>query len=1567
MALLLFRFYLLFAIGLLLLNGFAILSVSAFVNKAGPDRLRLTVSPPAQVVIKAVKSSPIYLPCHAEAEIDSSDWIDSDMDMDDVDYENNGNEEVHILQSPHIERQRYYEDTLDINNLAHDNINNNNENDKDLDEEDEYDEDEEHSERYRRALYAREDFIEYVWYRNGLEFFSTAFQNQNHKQTHKGFRLFPNGTLRIPYNRQLGNLSAGVYRCKANLTRHGTGSILSTESVVSLAYLERNNAFISENNTIIANPQRSLVLHCPFVSHPPANITWMVNKTQINTNNNALGQLENRFYTLQNGSLLLTDVRPSDAGRYRCNATNSFAAKNTRSYSYIVVVQPTPQKPLNKLLPRMQPKLQTVTAGSVLKLICAGFAGFPRWNFTPRGGKIPISLTSFKYQLLFTNVSVDKHEGIYNCSLGADFQLYNVTVLVSPMFLNNMTSYTSSVVASVSFNCSVSGNPKPKLTWYKNGREIKNSYIIHYNYPILRINTIDPEDEGLYQCIAKNEAGEASVSMYLSIRDKDKYRRLSRRPDSIQCYPLDTTSLFIRFDNGIQHVNTEYVMYYLASDSPYSWFSSPPTQLLTNNSLKISGTMVAPFRNYTVYLRACSVTNVQEAENMGPAGKKQVIPSRLSRGIQCTSQGVPVLSILFPNGIFIWWPRFLGVQPTAFTIQFKGNENSTMPEFDSRISGTTQTLDDYITFEDVQPLLTMINITTSKFKEYVLNEGGKRRRRAFDIRKNPKQIFESLTGTQLDYDTSGSNSNLTDQEKHDASHHQVLITQIKVHANVTGILIPNARKLVVRILGSVASDGEPLQQDLRYIQWKTIDSSIRPVDTVNRFQANHIDSRSVQFIWNRFIAADLINRCLMLCYKNVNHDVFLRGGSNRVNCLNIPNEETHYNLKGLLPFTLYKAFLKPCHAKEPISDVLDFLTKQDVPGPVTNHGLIRKNGITLTWGPPENRNGILQGYLIEWLDKENLHSAVNLTINTDHFQFPNISTYDKINISIRAIGSTGIGIPIYMNLLNQADVVYDRNEPEALIPWVEIAIGTFIIVFLLMFCCLLAIHRKNCKKVNRNPTAAANAASMQMHPLNCNAEMHEMQTLIRTTEQTSVLIPNGIHREPNTEKALAQLNIFNAVVNTPDSDITHMNIESPSGKSHHLMRNRNGLVNQNSICSPTISLKTTQPTVSSQVLGSNNSNPSQSCCSKDSSSSSEKWFDTPQPQQIPIAINDNSIYRSTNFSYPNQHFNSSATGGCHANGRKNSLNGTVDSDSLQQIHSPATTTRCVETVDTTAEQVPSFAATSRTLSPVSSNISATFIGSCGTTVPPTFVQPAAQPQHQQHLLNANNQNNNKTDLSEHRAESSGFYTVTADKLVDKNPQCSKTDANSGGYNSSSAVLNTSLFDSSQRGLLDVTMDSNSIEYYDDDVTNCDQNDDASRLITTTPFSCIASSLEYSSEQQLFERLRIAPAESEIEEDDNNNEQQENNLLNNFQINCIQLQHHRQQLLNPRYLVSQCKHEECNTDERVSCAHNDDDDDNLENLDNSTSLLSEDGPNTKPLHQQHSSSWNFRQPIVGPNG
>ncbi|XP_038114256.1 uncharacterized protein LOC6044854 isoform X1 [Culex quinquefasciatus] len=1580
MALLLFRFCLVFAIGLFFLNGFAIPPVSAFVNSPGPDRLRLTVSPPAQVVITATKNSPVYLPCHAEADVDSrNDWSNSEMDaeLDDGDYE-----DVVAAGGGGL-----YEDAaLDLTSLAHDPVNpRHRDNDLD-DEEEEEDDDEEYDEeserrrqrrrrqRYRRALYSDDDLIEYVWFRNGLEFFSTAFQNQNHKQSHKGFRLFPNGTLKIPYNRQFSNISAGVYRCKANLTRHAAGTIMSTESVVTIAYLERHSTIISDNNTVVAAAQQPLVLHCPFVSHPPANVTWMVNKTQILFNNYAQSAQDTRrvkdhtcfhyrYYQLQNGSLLMADVRLSDAGRYRCNATNNFAAKAFRSYSYVVNVQPasTSVKSVDRLLPRMQQQIQHVRTGSTLKLNCASEAGRPRWTFTPRQGKIPISLVNFTYQLVFVNVSMDKHDGVYNCSVGSDFQLFNVTVLVPPVFLSKITSVTSSVVASMSFNSTVSGNPKPKITWFKNGRELKNSYIAHYDYPMLRINTIDPEDEGLYQCIAKNEAGEASISMYLSIRDKDKYRRLYKRPENIQCYPVDTTSLYVRFDRGMQHINTEYAMYYLASDDPYSWYSSPPTQLITNNSLKITGPAVTPFRNYTVYLRACSVNNVADAGGSGPSGKEQVIPSKLSKGFQCTSQGVPVLSIFFPNGIFIWWPRFPNVEPTALTIQFKQvDDTDQAPALADHINGTLQILDDYITHEEVAPLLIPVNVTFTQFFENIpedsASSGIKRRRRAFDIGKNPKQIFESLTGTQMDLEKAGGSAG-GESGKPGRRIRQVSISQIKVPGNVTGVLIPNTNKLVVRILGSVSPDGEPMVQDYRYIQWKTIDAAHRPPDTVNRFQTEHLDARSVQFTWSRFIATDAINRCLMLCYKNVNHDVVIRGGSNRVNCLNIPKDATHYNLAGLLPFTLYKAFLRPCHSKEAISAVLDFQTKQDVPGPVTNHMLERKDGITLSWGPPENRNGVLQGYQVTWIDKDNVHYTANLTVDARRFHFPNVSAEEKINISIRAIGSTGMGIPIYVNLLNY--VVVTPEPPVAdPVPWVEIAIGTVMVVFFLLFCCLLVIHRRNCKKTHRNQDAA-NTTTMALqahHTTNCSADIHEMQTLIRTPDQLPVLIPNGKYKQPQ------HLQIINALesVRGPANTTSNVASSSANGKSHRLSSNpRNGLLPHSNISSLKVNspLPVPQPTVSSGVFGT--STPLSTLLNTSRCNHVVPGAEQPQ---MSIATSSNSIYRSSNSSYLNAAEE-------HSEPRAPAEAGLSTGDPISQLQ-PKHSSRATTTTTTTsmftpnnhpAEQQhpvpPSSAATSTSLSSAS-NLSANSAGSSGGS--PT-ISSCSVPQQQPLPVQYNHPYVATVHRSNHPANGglgaasvsfpgTCFSVTPAEVRITENPQYSKTSKQADGYHHAapSAVLNTSLFDSSQRRLLDLTIDSNSVEQYDDEddggddnATNCDQNDDdsASRELPVTG--------------QLTVRVVRQSSPSEEGDDNNNGAGRGPSLHNNdCRHQLAALRSHHDPVAVAADIV-EYDHEE--------------DDDNLEELDNSSALLTESGLSSKPLHQQHASSWNFRRPIVGPNG
>lgn len=66
---------------------------------------------------------------------------------------------------------------------------------------------------------------------------------------------------------------------------------------------------------------------------------------------------------------------------------------------------------------------------------------------------------------------------------------------------------------SASFTCTVSGNPQPNITWYKDGREI-----LWEKLPQLRITEVDLGDRGAYHCTASSrESSVTSDPAFLNI------------------------------------------------------------------------------------------------------------------------------------------------------------------------------------------------------------------------------------------------------------------------------------------------------------------------------------------------------------------------------------------------------------------------------------------------------------------------------------------------------------------------------------------------------------------------------------------------------------------------------------------------------------------------------------------------------------------------------------------------------------------------------------------------------------------------------------------------------------------------------------------------------------------------------------------------------------------------------------------------------------------------------------------------------------------------------------------
>lgn len=215
---------------------------------------------------------------------------------------------------------------------------------------------------------------------------------------------------------------------------------------------------------------------------------------------------------------------------------------------------------------------------------------------------------------------------------------------------------------------------------------------------------------------------------------------------------------------------------------------------------------------------------------------------------------VPIYSTICPNGIFIWWPQFEHINVAAYIIQFWHNDSTNPTVFADHIVGTSHWLDEIQTWTDIEGHLEKFPATTNVYPGVPLldrDQTMQKRRRATN--GNQKR---SGHRSQMDSDAQTKKS----INRGDASQNET-ITEVRVSGNVTGILIPNTKRIVVRVLVPIYDEnGEMLNLDTTFVEWKFIEET--PGDAV-RFQLGKLEARSVQFI-----AANRSIDCAMVCYRN---------------------------------------------------------------------------------------------------------------------------------------------------------------------------------------------------------------------------------------------------------------------------------------------------------------------------------------------------------------------------------------------------------------------------------------------------------------------------------------------------------------------------------------------------------------------------------------------------------------------------------------------------------------------------------------------------------------------------
>ncbi|GBM59397.1 Peroxidasin [Araneus ventricosus] len=324
------------------------------------------------------------------------------------------------------------------------------------------------------------------------------------------YSILDDGTLMIT---EAQDLDEGVYECMA---KNPAGEIKSRAAKMHYLKLKENKGILTFKEQPVDSrvPVGStIVLPCGAVGDPDPTIHWTQNGI-------ALPRVF-RYHVSSTGTLTIKNVQKNDAGVYRCVATNQVSTIAVESK--IDVEAP----PVFLERPRDQEALQ----GNSVELICL-VEGLPPpvLSWSKDGSPVHIG-NKFKVLKDGTHFRIEEvreeDTGIYTCHAENESGQRNSSAFVMirrnvpPVFSRVPEDQRIEMGSSLELPCHAKGQPMPHIKWRKNG-SILGAESDHHRINIhgdLYMFNIQRDDDGIYECIAENDVGRASVSMRLTVAD----------------------------------------------------------------------------------------------------------------------------------------------------------------------------------------------------------------------------------------------------------------------------------------------------------------------------------------------------------------------------------------------------------------------------------------------------------------------------------------------------------------------------------------------------------------------------------------------------------------------------------------------------------------------------------------------------------------------------------------------------------------------------------------------------------------------------------------------------------------------------------------------------------------------------------------------------------------------------------------------------------------------------------------------------------------------------------------
>ncbi|XP_019742397.1 neogenin 1a isoform X5 [Hippocampus comes] len=329
-------------------------------------------------------------------------------------------------------------------------------------------------------------------------------------------RILPDGSLLFTHvvHSKHNKPDEGTYQCVATI--ENLGSISSRTAHLIVAGMPR---FASQPAPATVRQGDSQVMACEVNSDLVLFTRWEKDRQPL--------ELNSRLVQLPSAALVISNATESDSGLYRCLVENVGSSKSSEEAQLQILSETGDER---KLEFPVEPAPVTKVLGASVLLPCVA-TGFPtphvRWMFKDKlleesegrrellgGGSLQISNLTEDDAGIYTCVAENT-----NATIEAQAQL---TVQVPPQYAKRPANIYAHESMDIVFECEVTGSPAPTVKWVKNGDAvIPSDYFKIIKEHDLQVLGLVKSDEGFYQCLAENDAGNIQSSAQLIILDHD--------------------------------------------------------------------------------------------------------------------------------------------------------------------------------------------------------------------------------------------------------------------------------------------------------------------------------------------------------------------------------------------------------------------------------------------------------------------------------------------------------------------------------------------------------------------------------------------------------------------------------------------------------------------------------------------------------------------------------------------------------------------------------------------------------------------------------------------------------------------------------------------------------------------------------------------------------------------------------------------------------------------------------------------------------------------------------------